>query len=151
MFGELFHYFLLFAFVSCKVEKSLAQHPDVASYQNPVFNHDFPDPNLVKGSDGYFYAYSTQVNWSNDNFGTAYTTPILRSKNLVDWKFVGAALPIKPDWKTEGGIWAPDASFYNNKYYLYYSFSIWGDPNPVSVWLHLINPMGLLQTMVNYS
>lgn len=30
----------------------------------------------------------------------------------------------------EGGIWAPDATYYKGNYYLYYSFSTWGDPNP---------------------
>ncbi len=101
-----------------------------ATYENPVFNHDFPDPNLVKTSDGYFYAYSTQANWQKENFGGPYTIPILRSKDLVNWQVVGDALPKKPDWKTEGGIWAPDASYYHNTYYLYYSYSTWGDPNP---------------------
>ncbi len=101
----------------------------VKTYQNPVFNHDFPDPNLVQAN-GYFYAYSTQANWTRDSAGGPYVIPILRSKNLVDWQFVGDALQKKPDWKEKGGIWAPDVSFYNGKYYLYYSFSTWGDPNP---------------------
>lgn len=102
----------------------------VSTYVNPVFNHDFPDPNLVKGPDGYFYAYSTQVNWQRENFGGRYTMPILRSKDLVQWEPVGDALPRKPDWKKEGGIWAPDAVQYKGTYYVYYSFSTWGDPNP---------------------
>lgn len=99
-------------------------------YQNPVFNHDFPDPNLIETADGYFYAYSTQANWTKEKFGGKYVIPILKSKDLVHWQVVGDALAKKPDWKPEGGIWAPDAVYYNNKYYLYYSFSTWGDPNP---------------------
>ncbi len=123
------YFLLLFVFfTSCKVEK--ASTSNIATYQNPVFNHDFPDPNLVKGTDGYYYAYSTQANWSSENFGGPYTIPIIRSKNLVEWKVVGDALLKKPDWKLAGGIWAPDATFHNNMYYLYYSFSTWGDPNP---------------------
>lgn len=100
------------------------------TYQNPVFNHDFPDPNLVETKEGYYYAYSTQANWKKENFGGEYTIPIIKSKNLVDWEVVGDALLKKPDWKSEGGIWAPDATFYKNQYFLYYSFSTWGDPNP---------------------
>ena len=107
-------------------------HPEAlkaqSTYQNPVFNHNFPDPNLVKARDGYFYAYST--NSKIEPPGGAFTIPILRSKDLVNWEVVGDALPEKPDWKTEGGIWAPDATYYKGKYYLYYSFSTWGDPNP---------------------
>src|SRR3954451_11984936 len=91
-------------------------------YVNPVFNHDFPDPNLVEAKDGFFYAYSTQASWKNENFGGSYFLPIIRSKNLINWEVVGDALKKKPDWKSEGGIWAPDATFYNNSYFLYYSY-----------------------------
>ena len=117
-------------------QKSIAQTPvaalsaDSATYQNPIFNHDFPDPNLVQAKDGYYYAYSTQASWKKEGFGGTYVIPILRSKNLVTWEVVGDALQKKPDWKSEGGIWAPDAARYRNKYFLFYSFSTWGDPNP---------------------
>lgn len=100
------------------------------SFKNPVFYHNFPDPNLVKAPDGYFYAYSTQTNWFKDNLGGSYVIPIIRSKDLMEWEVVGDALAKKPDWKKKGGIWAPDATYYKGKYYLYYSFSTWGDPNP---------------------
>jgi arabinan endo-1,5-alpha-L-arabinosidase len=132
--------FYLFAFIalsfSCKpVRKvtaplSASLSGEKTTYQNPVFNHDFPDPNLVETKDGNFYAYSTQANWKKENFGSQYFIPILKSKNLVDWEVVGDALLKKPSWKSEGGIWAPDATFYNNTYFLYYSFSTWGDANP---------------------
>jgi arabinan endo-1,5-alpha-L-arabinosidase len=101
-----------------------------ATYQNPVFNHDFPDPNLIEAGDGYFYAYSTQVSWKKEGFGSSYIIPILRSTDLMRWDTVGAALEKKPDWKSEGGIWAPDAAYYKGRYFLYYSFSTWGDPDP---------------------
>jgi arabinan endo-1,5-alpha-L-arabinosidase len=100
------------------------------TFRNPVFDHDFPDPNLVAGDSGYFYAYSTQANWKRDNAGGPYIIPILRSKDLVNWELVGQALDKKPSWKKEGGIWAPDAVKYKGKYYLYYAFSTWGDPDP---------------------
>lgn len=122
--------------VSCNHERIIAHAAgDTANtknltYQNPVFNHDFPDPNLVQAKDSFFYAYSTQASWKKENFGGTYFLPIIRSKNLVDWQVVGDALTKKPDWKSEGGIWAPDASFHNNRYFLYYSYSTWGDPNP---------------------
>lgn len=32
------------------------------SYQNPVLDMDFPDPTVVKGLDGAFYAYGTMGN-----------------------------------------------------------------------------------------
>lgn len=122
--------------ISCTHERTITQPAaDTASpvkliYQNPVFNHNFPDPNLVISKDSFFYAYSTQTSWKKENFGGQYFLPVLRSKNLVDWQVVGDALTKKPNWKSEGGIWAPDATFYNNTYFLYYSYSTWGDPNP---------------------
>ena len=122
--------------VSCSHQKTIAYsvantaNKGRLTYQNPVFNHDFPDPNLVNAGDSFFYAYSTQASWKKENFGGTYFLPIIRSKNLVDWQVVGDAFTKKPDWKSEGGIWAPDASFRNNTYFLYYSYSTWGDPNP---------------------
>ena len=139
--------FCLFS-ISCKYEKAIAHssantinaaniattistaNAGKLTYQNPVFNHDFPDPNLLLAKDSFFYAYSTQASWKNENFGGEYFLPVIRSKNLVNWQVVGDALTKKPDWKSEGGIWAPDASFHNNTYFLYYSYSTWGDPNP---------------------
>ncbi|MGX5819819.1 family 43 glycosylhydrolase [Chitinophaga lutea] len=107
------------------VQAALAQ-----TYRNPVFDHNFPDPNIVEGKDGFFYAYSTQVNWRKDSMGGPYIIPILRSKDLVNWKHVGAALEKRPSWKKEGGIWAPDVTYYRGRYLMYYSVSTWGDPNP---------------------
>lgn len=118
----------LLSFLLCisMIHQAAAQ----ATYTNPVFDHDFPDPNVLKGKDGYFYAYSTQSDWRRQNAGGPYIMPILRSKNLVQWEHVGDALSKRPTWKKEGGIWAPDALVYRGKYMLYYSFSTWGDPNP---------------------
>ncbi len=31
------------------------------TWQNPVFDTDFPDPTIVRAGDGYFYAYATQA------------------------------------------------------------------------------------------
>lgn len=117
-------------FLSPSLHAQTAGNGSGSTYTNPVFDHDFPDPNLVRGDDGYFYAYSTQADWRKDNAGGPYIIPILRSKDLVHWESVGQALDKKPSWKSAGGIWAPDAARYKGKYYLYYSFSTWGDPNP---------------------
>lgn len=99
------------------------------TYQNPVYDHDFPDPNLVKAADGYFYAYSTNIDWREEGLGGPYTIPVLRSKDLVHWTFVRDAFEKKPTWK-KGGIWAPDVTYYQHRYLLFYSFSLWGDPDP---------------------
>lgn len=120
--------------ISCKSNKMIVGNNSKTSenktYQNPVWNHDFPDPNLVKSPDGYFYAYSTQVNLKEDGMGR-YVVPILRSEDMVHWVLVGDAFNKKPDWKKDGGnIWAPDVTYFKNRYIMFYSYSFWDDPNP---------------------
>ena len=97
-------------------------------YQNPIFEPVIADPSIVEGEDGYYYAYGTEDNWG-DGMG-ARVVPIVRSVDLVEWEYAGEAFTEKPAWKEEGGIWAPDVSFFNDKYYMYYSQSTWGDANP---------------------
>jgi len=96
-------------------------------YQNPLFEPDLADPTIIKGNDGYFYAYGTENEWAT---GITRLIPIVRSKNLVKWEYIADAFATKPTWKTEGGLWAPDVVYSNGTYYLYYSFSKWGDSNP---------------------
>lgn len=119
---------------SCKTNKSLSGTGQETAlhktYQNPVWNHDFPDPNLVQSPDGYFYAYSTEVYLKEDGM-KHYVVPVLRSKDLVHWALVGDAFTGKPNWKPDGGsIWAPDVTYYNGHYIMFYSYSYWDDPNP---------------------
>jgi arabinan endo-1,5-alpha-L-arabinosidase len=103
-------------------------------YQNPVFEPVLADPSVIKAEDGYFYAYGTEDDWA-DGQGEKLV-PVIRSKDLVHWDYIGEAFEQKPMWSVdEGGelnpgIWAPDISYFNGKYYLYYSLSIWADPNP---------------------
>lgn len=96
------------------------------TYQNPVFEPTNADPTIVKADDGYFYVYSTEDHWGD----RLHLIPIIRSKDLVNWEFVGDAFETKPTWKPAGSLWAPDISRYAGKYYLFYSYSLWGDPNP---------------------
>lgn len=96
-------------------------------YQNPVFEPDLADPTVVRGGDGWFYAYGTENRWTD---GVHRLVPVVRSKNLVQWQYVGDAFVSRPTWKSAGGIWAPDVTYMNNRYYMYYSISTWGDSNP---------------------
>lgn len=88
-------------------------------YANPVIDYSLPDPSIIKGEDGYFYLYATE---------DIRNLPIHRSKDLVNWEFVGTAFTdaTRPDFEPEGGIWAPDINKIGNKYVLYYSMSVWG-------------------------
>jgi arabinan endo-1,5-alpha-L-arabinosidase len=104
--------------------------PAQGTFTNPVFDRDFPDPNLEFGHDGYIYAYSTNTKWTDLGPKPEQLIPIIRSKDLVHWDFVGTVFPTQPTWKKEDGIWAPDVTYYDGKYYCYYAFSTWSDADP---------------------
>ncbi len=98
-------------------------------YNNPVFEPVLADPTVFQDPKSkLFYAYGTEDHWA-DGKGSRLV-PILESKDLVDWAYVGEAFRTKPTWKDAGGIWAPDINYINGQYYLYYSYSTWGDKNP---------------------
>ncbi|SES26065.1 family 43 glycosylhydrolase [Salipaludibacillus aurantiacus] len=98
-------------------------------YENPVFEPVLADPSVIfSESMGYYYAYGTEDNWG-DGMGNR-VVPVVRSTDLVNWEYVGEAFNEKPDWKSDGDLWAPDIAYFQDRYYLYYSQSVWGDPNP---------------------
>jgi arabinan endo-1,5-alpha-L-arabinosidase len=78
------------------------------------------DPVIIKQGDTY-YLYCTGAR-----------IPTRSSKDLHEWKGVRPGpLPETPQWAQDyvpkaDSIWAPDISFYNGKYHLYYSVSTFG-------------------------
>lgn len=108
--------------IASLAQTSIGLNRKIALYQNPVFDSDFPDPTVIRSSDGYFYAYATQtiVNGSWVNIQVA------RSADLENWVRLGDALPVKPAWANQTqDFWAPHVSQIGNTYYMYYS----ADPN----------------------
>jgi GH43 family beta-xylosidase len=82
------------------------------TYVNPVYTGSFPDPFVLKFC-GEYWAYCTGI-WKDGR-----CIGILRSKDLVNWQEVGGAmepLPENPPY-----YWAPEVSYYNGRFYLYYS------------------------------
>ncbi len=87
-------------------------------YQNPVLDHNFPDPALIRAQDGFFYAYATQ----GEHDGRMRNIQVARSRDLKGWEYRGDALPVKPDWASQTqDFWAPHVSEHDGTYYLYYS------------------------------
>ena len=85
-----------------------------ASYSNPVLDADFPDPAILKASDGFYYAHATQ--------GGGQNIQVARSRNLVDWEQLSDALPAKPRWASRTqDFWAPHVLEDRGRYFLYYS------------------------------
>ena len=94
-------------------------HSVAATYQNPVLDADFPDPSVLLAPDGYYYAYATQTKRA----GRVLNFQVARSRDLVEWEYLGEALPDKPAWAAASQrFWAPDVSRHpDGRYLLYYS------------------------------
>jgi beta-xylosidase len=87
-------------------------------YNNPIINMSLPDPTVIRAKDYNYYLFATE---------DIRNTPIYKSKNLINWEFVGTAFTdeTRPSINN-GNLWAPDINYVNGKYYLYYSQSTWG-------------------------
>jgi arabinan endo-1,5-alpha-L-arabinosidase len=77
------------------------------------------DPSIIKEGDTY-YVFSTRA-------GIA----IRCSKDLIHWQLCGDVFAHLPEWAVKDvpglrGLWAPDVSYFNARYYLYYSASTFG-------------------------
>ncbi len=85
---------------------------------NPVLNRDFPDPDVIKAANGWYYAYSTQTEAPEGHVNIQ----VAKSRDLVHWHYLGDALPKLPDWGDGTAVsWAPDVVRHHGRYYLYYS------------------------------
>lgn len=110
-------YILIFILCVGKANAGTGQVSDI--YRNPVVDYSLPDPSIIYGNDGYYYLYATE---------DIRNLPIHRSKDLVNWEFIGTAFKdeTRPDFEPKGGLWAPDINKIGDKYVLYYSMSRWG-------------------------
>lgn len=113
----------------------------VFAQQSPRFDTTYPDvhdPVMAQGEDGRYYIFSTGMGIS-----------VMSSKDLKTWRQEPSVFSVSfkdregkehsivgntslPAWTTDsvpgfqGHIWAPDISFHNGKWYLYYSCSTFG-------------------------
>ncbi|WP_248963666.1 family 43 glycosylhydrolase [Sphaerisporangium perillae] len=98
-----------------------------AAYTNPVgrdFADTFADPSIIKGEDGWWYAFGT-TDPLREGERTPHYLPIARSQNLTDWTHVADAftaqtLPAWADTAAGASLWAPDIRRVNGEYRLYY-------------------------------
>ena len=82
------------------------------------------DPAIIKEKDTY-YVFCTGRRPGGGNI------PIRTSKDLHKWTLSGAVFDKLPEWcrkevPAAGAAWAPDISFYNGKFHLYYAVSTFG-------------------------
>ena len=97
-----------------------------ATYRNPVSRpvaDTFADPSLIRGKDGWWYAYGTSDPLREGADTTPAQIPVLRSRDLASWSYVGDAFSAgtRPAWATPtAGLWAPDIRYVDGQYRLYY-------------------------------
>ncbi|SDG93489.1 MULTISPECIES: glycoside hydrolase 43 family protein [unclassified Duganella] len=110
-----------------------------AEYANPVLYADYSDPDVIRVDNDYFMVASS--------FHFSPGIPILKSKDLVNWKIIGHVLPrlsfhpsydMSPAYpltdavskpvgdglRYAGGVWAPAIRFHRGLFYVY-----WATPN----------------------
>lgn len=86
--------------------------------KNPILRGFNPDPSIVRVDDTYYLATSTFEWWPG--------VQIHLSKDLAHWKLITHPLNEKrlldmTGNLDSGGIWAPDLSYYDGKFYLVYT------------------------------
>lgn len=111
------------------------------------------DPSVMLADDGYYYMYQTDASFGNAHEGHGHFHA-RRSKNLIDWEYMGATMSSAPSWilekvnafRTEQGLpkitdprygyWAPCArKVRTGLYRMYYSIILdnnFGDGKPSS-------------------
>lgn len=85
------------------------------------FNPDAHDPVMAQGEDGRYYCFTT-----------GWKVGALVSNDMHEWYHAPAPLPDVPAWAVDtvkgyrGHTWAPDISFHDGLWHLYYSCSTFG-------------------------
>jgi arabinan endo-1,5-alpha-L-arabinosidase len=82
------------------------------------------DPGIIRQGSNY-YAFSTDV----AGFSGSGHLPIRCSQDKLNWKNCGSVFPSSmPSWISKAepgvlGLWAPDVSYFNGEYHVYYNAS----------------------------
>lgn len=86
------------------------------TYHNPVQRGFFPDPSVIRVGDDYYMV--------NSSFQYFPAIPISHSRDMIHWHIIGHAIT-DPQWldlseiRDSHGIWAPDISYVDGKYYIF--------------------------------
>lgn len=83
-------------------------------YENPILFSDYSDPDVIKVGEDYFMVSSS--------FNFSPGVPVLHSKNLVEWRFIGYVLnqlPFERYNKVQSGcgVWAPSIRYHKGYFY----------------------------------
>jgi arabinan endo-1,5-alpha-L-arabinosidase len=86
------------------------------------------DPAIIR-QDDTFYVFCTGGSIRLGDF-----IPVKKSRDLIHWESAGSVFQELPAWCTKEipgtrGTWAPDVSYFNSEYHVYYSVSTFGKNN----------------------
>ncbi len=103
-----------------KVTKTPA--PPAVQIEPQGFTQRVHDPVIAREGDNYYV------------FHTGSLIPFICSPDKVVWQFCGRIFESNPSWTREinpnlADIWAPDISYFNQKWHLYYAVSSFGSQN----------------------
>lgn len=138
------------------VPSTAAAAPD--TYANPVsrdVGDTYADPAVVRGRDGWWYAYAT-TDPLRSGEGVFHRVPMSRSRDLVDWEYIGDAFPAGaaglPTWAAaDAALWAPDIRYVAGRWVMYYvitqttvfegpndnAIGVATAPTPAGPWTHV--------------
>jgi len=116
--------FVSVSFLSSQTRRAVGWIPDNGdgTYKNPIIFADYSDPDVIRVGDDFYFTASS--------FNCIPGLPILHSRDLVNWKIIGHALPKQPPDNVfarpqhGNGVWAPSIRFHKNHFYIFY-----GDPD----------------------
>jgi arabinan endo-1,5-alpha-L-arabinosidase len=110
----------------CSAAVAAQTTPEILTLEGDVT--PIHDPAIIREGDTYYVFASNRF--------AQKLVPIFCSQDLRHWKFCGNVFDKVPEWAAKQvpgtrGIWAPDISYINGKYRLYYSVSTFGSNHSV--------------------
>lgn len=115
--------------VPSAAEAAAAHHAGTVPVPSYTYVHD---PSMAKEG-GTWYLFSTGDPNGLENGGDIQ---IRESTNLSSWRLVGTVFPSIPAWITDKlgplpNLWAPDISYFDGRWHLYYAASTFGSNTSV--------------------
>jgi len=113
------------------------------TFTNPLFYDEFSDPDIIRVGDDFYFTGTTMHAMPG--------LPVLHSKDLVNWEFLGYALDklnLGPEFRLEKGgsvygqgIWAPSFRYHNGTFYIFSNVNgrktqLFTATNPAGPWQH---------------
>src|SRR3989304_2965567 len=129
---------LLTACQPIKVEPTIKAEPTIKVEPTINATHESVTKAVMIEPEGFIQRIHDPVIAHEDGtyyvFSTGSRVPFICSKDKVNGEFCGRVVETNPAWTRKvnpnlADIWAPDISFFNNQWHLYYAVSNFGNQN----------------------